>query len=207
MMHEVYETSTKLSVEQRAIAAFWDCNPFAVQYSGHMAVGIKKISPGGHWMGITGIASQQSSASINKTVLAYTLVALTLHDAFISCWDEKYRSERIRPETAINKYLDPAWRPLLQTPPFPEFTSGHSVISTASAAMLTFLFGENFGFTDTSEVYFGLPARAFTSFSQAANEAAISRLYGGIHYRDSIEKGQEQGQSIATYIIGKIQSY
>jgi hypothetical protein len=207
MMHEVYETSTKLSVEQRAIAAFWDCNPFAVQYSGHMAVGIKKISPGGHWMGITGIASQQSSASINKTVLAYTLVALTLHDAFISCWDEKYRSERIRPETAINKYLDPAWRPLLQTPPFPEFTSGHSVISTASAAMLTFLFGENFGFTDTSEVYFGLPARAFTSFSQAANEAAISRLYGGIHYRDSIEKGQEQGQSIARYIIGKIQSY
>jgi hypothetical protein len=207
LMQEVYETSKKLSTEQRAIAAFWDCNPFAVQYSGHMAVGIKKISPGGHWMGITGIVSRQSSASIEKTVLAHTLVALTLHDTFISCWDEKYRSERIRPEAAINKNLDPAWRPLLQTPPFPEYTSGHSVISTASAAILTFLFGEGFRFTDTSEEYFGLPPRTFASFSQAADEAAVSRLYGGIHYRDSIEKGQEQGRSIARYIIGKIQSY
>lgn len=205
LTYEVYDISKKMSVEQRQIAAFWDCNPFAVQYSGHAAIGIKKISPGGHWIGITGIACVASSASIEKTVLAHTLVALTLHDAFISCWHVKYQSDRARPETVINKYIDPSWRPLLQTPPFPENTSGHSVISTASASMLTFLFGDNFKFTDTSEEYFGLPARNFESFHQAAAEAAISRLYGGIHFRDSIENGQEQGEGIGEAIIQKIQ--
>jgi hypothetical protein len=204
LMKEVYETTQRLSTEQKAIAAFWDCNPFAVQYSGHMAIGIKKISPGGHWIGITGIACRQSGASIEKTITVHTLVALTLCDAFISCWDEKYRSDRIRPEAAINKYLDPSWRPLLQTPPFPEYSSGHSVISTASAAVLTFIFGESFRFADTSEEYFGLPARTFPSFREAANEAAVSRLYGGIHFRDAIEQGQGQGQAIAGFIIQKI---
>jgi hypothetical protein len=204
LMHEVYETANNLTIEQREIAAFWDCNPFAVQYSGHLAMGLKKISPGGHWMGITGIACRQSSASIEKTVEAYALVALTLSDAFISCWDEKYVSDRIRPEAAINKYIDAAWKPLLQTPPFPEYTSGHSVISTAGAFVLTFIFGDNFAFRDTTEEYFGLPARNFNSFSNAADEAAISRLYGGIHFRDAIEQGQVQGRSIAQYIIQKI---
>jgi hypothetical protein len=204
LVREVYETSNHLTTEQRSIAAFWDCNPFAVQYSGHLAMGLKKISPGGHWLEITGIACRQSSASIEKTVEAYTLVALTLCDAFISCWDEKYRSDRIRPETAINKYLDPTWKPLLQTPPFPEYPSGHSVISTASAVILTHLFGDNFVFTDSTEEYFGLPARNFKSFSEAADEAAISRLYGGIHFRDAIEQGQVQGRAIALHIIRKI---
>jgi hypothetical protein len=204
MMDEVYETSKSLTPEQRSIAAFWDCNPFAVQYSGHMAIGLKKISPGGHWIGITGIACRQSSAPIGKTVEAYTLVALTLCDAFISCWDEKYSSDRIRPEAAINKYMDPAWKPLLQTPPFPEYTSGHSVISTASALILTSIFGDNFAFTDTTEEYFGLPARTFGSFAKAADEAAISRLYGGIHFRDAIEQGQVQGRNLALHIIRKI---
>ena len=204
LMNDVYETTNQLSAEQRAIAAFWDCNPFAVQYSGHMAIGIKKISPGGHWIGITGIACRQAGITIDKTVMVHTLVALTLFDAFISCWNEKYRSDRIRPEAAINKYLDPAWRPLLQTPPFPEYTSGHSVISTASAAVLTHIFGESFSFTDISEEYFGLPARTFPSFQAAANEAAVSRLYGGIHFRDAIEHGQEQGKALAEFIIRKI---
>jgi hypothetical protein len=206
LMYEVYRVTNNLTAEQRAIAAFWDCNPFAVQYSGHLAMGLKKISPGGHWLGITGIACRQSSASIEKTIEAYTLVALTLNDAFISCWDEKYRSDRIRPETAINKYLDPTWKPLLQTPPFPEYPSGHSVISTASAIVLTYLFGDNFTFKDTTEEYFGLPARNFESFAQAAEEAAISRLYGGIHFRDAIEQGQVQGRTIASYIIQKIRN-
>lgn len=204
VMYEVYETTQHLSAEQRAIAAFWDCNPFAVQYSGHMAIGIKKISPGGHWIGITGIACRQSRASIEKVISVHTLVALALCDAFISCWDEKYRSDRIRPEAAINKYLDPAWRPMLQTPPFPEYSSGHSVISTAAATVLTFAFGESFRFTDTSEEFFGLPPRTFASFRAAADEAAISRLYGGIHFRDAIENGQAQGQAVGNFVIQKI---
>lgn len=203
-LDEVYQVSRQLTDEQRAIAAFWDCNPFAVAHAGHAAIGLKKISPGGHWMGITGIACRQAQADFELTVKAHVLVALTLHDAFLSCWEAKYQYDRIRPESAINKHVDASWRPLLQTPPFPEYTSGHSVISTASAEILTHLFGDSFTFTDTSEMYFGLPARTFHSFRDAAAEAAVSRLYGGIHFRDAIEAGVQQGKSISLYILQKI---
>lgn len=205
-LEEVVSVSKNLSTEQKAIAGFWDCNPFAVTYSGHAAIGLKKISPGGHWIGITGIACRKSGASLEKTITAHALVALSLHDAFVSCWNEKYRSDRIRPESAINKYMDESWRPLLQTPPFPEYTSGHSVISTASAEVLSYLFGENFEYTDTSEEYFGLPARSFKSFKEASQEAAVSRLYGGIHFRDAIEAGQRQGAAIGKHIVTKIKN-
>jgi hypothetical protein len=203
LLKEVHDTSTHLTELQKEIASFWDCNPFTVNYSGHISIGLKKISPGGHWMGITGIACKLKQKSFDSTVYAHTLVALTLHDSFISCWTEKYRSDRIRPESAINKYLDVAWRPMLQTPPFPEYPSGHSVISTASAEILSYLLGETVEYTDTSEEYFGLPPRSFNSFREAAQEAAVSRLYGGIHFRDAIEAGQDQGLSIAKYIIQK----
>jgi hypothetical protein len=198
-MKEVYLTGKHLTTEQRAIAAFWDCNPFAVSYSGHMAIGLKKISPGGHWMGITGIASRQARLSLDSAILIHTAVALTLHDAFISCWQEKYGSDRIRPEAAINKLMDPTWRPLLQTPPFPEYTSGHSVASAAVAVVLTHFFGDGFAYTDSSEIFFGLPERKFSSFQQAAEEAAISRLYGGIHFRDACEQGAIQGKKVGEF--------
>ncbi len=205
-LEEVVTISKNLTAEQKAIAGFWDCNPFAVTYSGHAAMGVKKISPGGHWIGITGIACRKANASLQKTITAHALIALSLHDAFVSCWHEKYRSDRIRPESAINKYVDEAWRPLLQTPPFPEYTSGHSVISNASAEVLSYLFGENFEYVDTSEEYFGLPARSFQSFKAASQEAAISRLYGGIHFRDAIEAGQRQGEAIGKYIVEKVKN-
>ena len=127
-------------------------------------------------------------------------------DAFISCWDEKYRSNRIRPETYINRYIDVHWAPILQTPPFPEYTSGHSMISSAVAEVLTYFFGDNFTFTDDTEVMFELPARTFQSFRQAANEAALSRLYGGIHFRDSVENGQMAGKEVGEYVVGKIKA-
>jgi hypothetical protein len=104
----------------------------------------------------------------------------------------------------INKYLDQDWRPILQTPPFPEYTSGHSVVSAASSVMLTNLFGENFSFIDDTEVFLGLPERSFNSFEEASDEAAISRLYGGIHYIDACEKGVEQGKAIGHYIVNKL---
>ena len=204
LVKEVYDTTNLLTDEQKLVANYWDCNPFAVQFQGHMSIGLKKISPGGHWMSIAGIASQKANLDFTNTLLIHTLVALTLHDAFISCWDEKYRSNRIRPETAINRYIDEKWKPLLQTPPFPEYSSGHSVISTASAEVLTFFLGDNFSFTDTTETYIGLPARNFTSFHNAAAEARISRLYGGIHFRDAIENGGEQGRRIGEFILQKL---
>jgi len=203
-MNEVYELTKQLTPEQKEIANFWDCNPFAVDYSGHMAIGLKKISPGGHWIGITGIACIKAGRPLDLSILAHTMVALTLHDAFISCWEEKYKSDRIRPESAINKYKDPAWRPLLQTPPFPEYTSGHSVASSSASVILTHFFGDNFSYTDTSERFFGLPDRDFKSFYQAAAEAAISRLYGGIHFRDACDEGVKQGRKVGTHALNTL---
>lgn len=202
-LEEVYQTTKQLTEEQKLIANFWDCNPFRVEFSGHMAIGVKKISPGGHWIGITGIAAQKAKLSFAETSYIHALIGMTLHDAFVSCWKAKYDTNRIRPETAINRHIDQNWRPLLQTPPFPEYTSGHSVISAASSQVLTNYFGENFEFIDTSEVYFGLPVRTFSSFREASREAAISRLYGGIHFRDAIENGVAQGEKIGNFIIHK----
>jgi hypothetical protein len=200
---EVHGIVLNITAAQKAIANFWDCNPFAVSTEGHLNFATKKISPGGHWISITGIACRREGAGMAKTAAAYALVAVALYDAFIICWDEKYRSNVIRPETYINKYIDESWRPLLQTPPFPEYTSGHSVISTVAAHVLTGIFG-NMSYCDNTEVDFGLPVKHFRSFTQACNEAAISRLYGGIHYRAAIEAGQKQGLALAEYIVGKI---
>jgi len=201
---EVYNVGKNLTEQERFIASYWDCNPFAINTSGHMNIGFKKISPGGHWMNITGIATTKANLDIDKGIMVHSLAAATLMDAFISCWDEKYRSSRVRPETVINRSIDPKWQPLLQTPPFPEYTSGHSVISTAVAETLTFLLGDNFAFRDDTEVIFELPTRDFKSFRQASEEAAISRLYGGIHYRDAIENGQAQGKALGSFIVEKL---
>ena len=129
-----------------------------------------------------------------------------LADAFISCWDEKYRSELVRPETVINTYIDPEWTPTLQTPPFPEYTSGHSVISASAATALTSIFGETFPYTDSVEVEFGLPPRSFNSFMEASQEAAISRLYGGIHYMPACSIGVDQGKLVGNWVVGHIKT-
>jgi hypothetical protein len=199
-----YTSGKQLSVENRAIAAFWDCNPFAVQDNGHLLLGQKKISPGAHWLGITGIACEKSNKRFEEAMQIYTVVSVGLMDAFICCWDEKYRSNRIRPETAIRKYIDPNWQPVLQTPPFPEYLSGHSVVSSCSATILAHYFGNNFSYTDSVEVSYGLPPRRFTSFQQAAQEAAISRFYGGIHFMDAIDNGLVQGQKVGELVVSKL---
>lgn len=204
LMQEVHDTGRDLTPEQGAIAAFWDCNPFAVQDQGHLQFGLKKMSPGAHWMLIAGLVARQQHLTLAQTLRVQTLLAATLTDAFICCWDEKYRSDRVRPETVIRRYLDPEWRPLLQTPPFPEYLSGHSVISTAAAELLSRLLGENVAFLDTSEAAFGLPVRRFSSFRQAAQEAAISRLYGGIHFRDAVEQGQRAGQRVGAVAVARL---
>jgi hypothetical protein len=204
LAYEVYTTGKSLTPEQRNIANFWDCNPFAVNAHGHLNFATKKLSPGGHWLSIAGIASRKANAAITRTSAAYLLTAIALFDGFISCWDEKYRSNLIRPETYIRAVIDEDWRPHLQTPPFPEYTSGHSVISTSAATVLSSIFGEDFGFTDTSEIPYGYGPRLFTSFLAAAHEAAISRLYGGIHYRQAIDEGMLQGKKVGDGVLQKI---
>lgn len=188
----------------RVIAGFWDCNPFAVQDNGHMMVGLKKISPGAHWLGIAGIACLKAKKSFDEAMQINTLVAIGLMDSFIACWQEKYGSNRIRPETAIRKYVDVNWNPLLQTPPFPEYLSGHSCISATSAVILTRYFGDHFNYTDSVEVSYGLQPRSFESFQQASIEAGISRFYGGIHFMDGINNGRTQGLEVGEWVLQKM---
>jgi hypothetical protein len=189
---------------EATIAAFWDCNPFALQDNGHLMSGIKKISPGAHWMGITGIACRNARKSFEQSMYIHTIVAVGLMDAFICCWEEKYRTNRIRPETAIRKYIDPSWKPFLQSPPFPEYISGHSVISATSGILLTHLLGDHFPFRDSVEASYGLPPRSFPSFMEAATEAGLSRFYGGIHFMDAIVNGKTQGVEVGEWVWSRI---
>jgi hypothetical protein len=201
---EVYEADVNATKEQKDIAMFWDCNPYKMNVKGHVMFAEKKITPGGHWMSIASIAAAGAGKDWKGTVEALAMTGISLNEAFISCWDEKYRSKLIRPETYINQHIDENWVPLLQTPPFPEHTSGHSVASAASAYTLAQLFGDEFHLVDSSEVDYGLPIREFDSFTEAAKEAAISRFYGGIHYKPAIDYGVTQGTQVGELIWQRI---
>ncbi len=208
-VREVYDISNEITAkgdesEEVAIAQFWDCNPYVSVTRGHLMFATKKITPGAHWIGITKIATRKTNSDFVQTVHAYTKTSIAIADAFISCWDEKYRSNLIRPETLINDHIDDSWEPVLQTPPFPEYTSGHSVVSGAAATILTDIFGDNFAFDDDTEIPYGLPIRSFNSFKEAADEAAISRMYGGIHYRTAVEIGVKQGRDLGAFVVDKL---
>jgi len=207
---EVYDVRNAMTEEgddseKMEIAKFWDCNPYVSTHKGHLMFATKKITPGGHWIGIVKIATKKANADLMETVYVYTKTSVALFDGFISCWDEKYRSNLIRPETLINQYIDDAWAPVLQTPPFPEYSSGHSVVSGAAAEVLTQIYGDDFQFDDDTETAYGLPVRSFDSFRNASSEAALSRLYGGIHYRAAIEEGLKQGRQLGQFVAQNLQ--
>lgn len=203
---DVRTIGKNLTPEQTATAWFWDDNPFATEVSGHVTFARKKISPGGHWMNITGLACRKAKKNPIESAEAYVYTSLALADGFISCWNEKYRVNLLRPETYINQYIDPTWQPVIQTPPFPEYPSGHSTITMASATVLTQLFGDNFAFIDSTEMEFNIPARPFSSFKEASKQAGESRLYGGIHYRIGCDEGLAQGEKVGKYILQKVKT-
>ncbi|MET4082770.1 hypothetical protein ABIB40_002734 [Pedobacter sp. UYP30] len=203
-LDSVYHLTKNLSQEQKEIATFWDDNPFTVQHSGHMMFGNKKITPGGHWMYIASIACKKTHVDLLKTAQVYAATSISLFDGFIGCWNLKYIYSTVRPITLINEYIDKDWNPMLQTPPFPEYPSAHSTITRSTAIVLSHFFGNNFEFEDTSEMkYIGMK-RKFKSFLQAADEASISRVYGGIHYKYSVDQGAEEGKKIGNIIVKKL---
>ncbi len=203
---EVYDISKQITDKDRETAVYWDCNPFEVAISGHLMISTKKITPGGHWMNIAATACRMEHKSMVESAEIYATVALSLADAFISAWTEKYTSTLVRPITYINLHIDPDWKPYIETPPFPEHTSAHATISAASATVLNHFFGENFAFTDSTETIFGMAPRHFNSFYEASDQAAMSRLLGGIHYRQGNEGGRMNGRDIGKYLLGKIKT-
>ena len=204
MMKEVYDINKNLTDEQKLIAKFWDDNPFVLEHDGHLTFGTKKITPGGHWIGIAAQIIEQAKADPVKAAQTFALTSIALYDGFISCWDEKYRSGYVRPVTVINELIDKTWAPLLQTPPFPEYTSGHSTITASAATVLTKLYGDNIAFEDSSDYHYIGLKRKFNSFNQAAAECSMSRVYGGIHYTLSVNTGAEMGKKVGGLVVEKL---
>lgn len=203
---EVLEVSRNRTPEQEDTGWYWDDNPYAVEASGHLMQARKKTTPGGHWMNIASAACRLAGTDIMASSAVLTQTAIAIADGFIMCWQEKFRTNVIRPETYINRHIDPDFVPMIETPPFPEHPSGHATISAAAAGVLTHHFGAAFTFTDSTEVEFGMAARTFPSFLAAAEEAAMSRLYGGIHYRHGNTGGTELGLAIGQYIAENIRT-
>ena len=200
-MMEVYHIVKDLDSTRKATALYWDDNPNVAVVDGHLSYYIHKISPAGHWLMITRQACIVKKVPVSKAAQAYTLTAIALFDAFISCWDEKFKTNLVRPITIINRSVDQYWRPFIQTPPFPEFTSGHAVISNAAATVLSTLMGDNFEFTDQTEIPFGNKPRHFRSFYEAALEATMSRVYGGIHYPETARISIQQGKQVGAHVL------
>lgn len=201
---EVHRISKSLTDEQENTISFWDDNPFVSRHRGHLMFQDKKMTPGGHWMAICQLVLKENKSDFAESLQAYAVTSVALHEAFLSCWAEKYKSNRLRPETIISAKIEKQWHPFLITPPFPSYTSGHSTVSAAAAEVLTNLFGNNFAYTDTTEKEYGLPVRSFTSFRQAALEASMSRLYAGIHFRSDCENGNKQGIKVGELVIKKL---
>lgn len=185
--YECYRAVTELTGEQEAIVRFWSDDPGTT------------ATPPGHWISILTQVVRALDLPLSRAAEAYAKVGIAVADAFISCWNTKYRDNLLRPVTYIRRLIDPDWTPLLVTPPFPEYTSGHSVQSAAAARVLTDLLGP-ISFTDRTHESRGLPARSFASFTDAAREAAVSRMYGGIHFRAAIDRGLEQGFCVGSRV-------
>lgn len=204
MMKEVYDINKNLTAEQKLIATYWDDNPFVFEHAGHLMFGNKKITPGGHWMGIAAQIIKQEKADPVKAAQTFALTSIALYDAFIACWDEKYRSNYVRPVTVIKEVIDKNWMPYLQTPPFPEYTSGHSTITASAATVLTNLYRDNISFEDSSDYHYIGLKRKFNSLNEAAAECSISRVYGGIHYMISVNTGAEAGKKVGGLVVQKL---
>lgn len=187
----VYQADRALTDEQRQIALFWADNPGQTG------------TPVGHWLSIGSQVVDQLDLSLERAAEVFVLATLAQADAFIGCWKTKFDTNVLRPVTYIRRHIDPAWEPFIITPPFPEYTSGHSVQSAAAATVLQTLLGA-VAFDDSTNLAIGHPVRRFASFMDASNEAAISRLYGGIHYPMAIENGQAQGACIGRLVLERV---
>ncbi len=192
IVDSVYQKSLHLTPEEKQIAFFWADNPGETG------------TPAGHWLGIISQLAVQRKLSPERAVEAYVVSAIAMADAFIVCWRLKYEISLLRPVTYIKRYIDPNWSPLLLTPPFPEFASGHAIQSAATAEVLTALLGDSTSFEDATHVTLGHPPRHFNSFREAAAQVALSRFLGGIHYMSSNLIGAEQGRCIARTILARV---
>ncbi|MGH7135811.1 MAG: Ig-like domain-containing protein, partial [Pirellulales bacterium] len=188
--------STTRTADQTQIAHFWaDTNGTS--------------TPPGHWNEIADAVAQSEGNSLDADAQLFAELDVGLADAAIVAWDAKYAYNAWRPVTAIpnaassgnpNVTADANWQPMLLTPNFPEYVSGHSTFSGTAAGILDAVFGANTSFTAASDFLPGV-TRSYTSFDQAAEEAGMSRIYAGIHFMFSNTDGLAAGHSLADYVL------
>ncbi len=188
----VYEKDKNVTEEERIIALYWADDPGETS------------TPPGHWVYIMNNMVRSKKMPLDQAAEMYALTGVAIADAFITVWYTKYKVNCVRPKTYIRENLgDPNYEPWVETPPFPEYASGHSGVSGAAATVLTSLLGDQ-PFVDSTHTIIGLAPRAFDNFWAAAVEAAESRYYGGIHYRFGIDDALEQGKCVGEATIDNV---
>jgi hypothetical protein len=203
----IYKMYHQLDSNKINTAIYWDDNAKTAVAKGHVTYFIHKATPGAHWLKIAMQNCKANNFSEMQTAEVLTMASIAMFESFLNCWSAKYKYNTIRPETYIQRLIDPRFKPLIETPSFPEYPSGHSTVSAAMAAMLTSLIPQTKAFTDSSQVYLGIAPRWFASFNDAAKQASISRYYGGIHFMQALDNGAAQGKKITTYILKNIRTH
>lgn len=194
------QTTRNLTDEQVQIARHWDDNSLVPIHDGHATTVEKKLTPGGHWMNICRGLARENKLSLKETAQIYCQMTLGMHDSFIAVWEAKYHFHSIRPVTVVlDNNMATDWKPLLVTPSFPEYPSGHSAVSSTCATILAEQFGTITAFIDSSEVPYGYPPRHFNSLAEAAQEVSDSRFYGGIHFLKALDDGMATGREVARF--------
>ncbi|QHS59985.1 vanadium-dependent haloperoxidase [Chitinophaga agri] len=187
--YHVYQKVNTLTPEENTIALYW-------------ADGGGTFTPPGHLLAITAQLITEQGLSLTKAATLFAQAGISVNDAGIVCWKYKYKYNLLRPITYIRQYIDAAWGPLIVTPPFPSYTSGHASFSGAAGTVLAGFFGNHFSFTDNQKVPEGFAPRAFSNFQQMVDEAAVSRIYGGIHYEFDSEIGARTGEEVGRRVMG-----
>ena len=203
---KVYKCFAKDSQKRAETAWYWDCNPATTISSGHLSYVVKKPTPGGHWLKITTQTVHNQKMNYIDATELYAVVSIAMFEGFIQCWASKYLSNSIRPETYIQRVIDKNWNPLIETPPFPEYTSGHSVVSAAISSILTHYIKQPYSFYDSSQMFLDMKPRFFKSFLDASQEASMSRFYGGIHFMPALDVGRKMGFQISKRILNRIKT-
>lgn len=193
MVNEVFAVSEHLTPEQKATALYWDDSPNGSYKTVY-----------GHWASLLSGLVKQQNVSLIKAAEAFAKMTMSMYEAAILAWDGKYRFNVVRPVTYIQQYINKQWTPVINTPPHPEFPAAHATLSNAAATALCSVFGETCAVTDYTYTDIGLKERTYTSLQNVAKEAGMSRLYGGIHYRYSIEQGFKLGERAAKHVTENV---
>src|SRR5690606_36369134 len=161
----------------------------------------------GHTFNIVNQLLQESNASLEKTAVGLAMMAVAENDAFISCWKSKYDYVLIQPVSYNQKYIDPSFETVIGTPPFPAYISGHSAEIGAGVKVMIHLFTDESGdytFTDLSQLQYGFEARSYDNFYDMAEECALSRYYGGIHFEMDNTAGLDVGYAVGDAVVNDL---